>query len=112
MAPENRDGAAVGGGVGELPEVGAGGCEAPPGATGTGGAGPAGVASPSAAGRARSIRFSNDMCSVLPSAACEEAALRGLIGLGGLGSVAGEGAGEGDDVARERRLGMTNDERH
>src|SRR5688500_16118737 len=108
MAPAKRDGAAGGGAVGGAPGVCAGGCGVPP--VGGTAAGTAGVCdSPSAAGRARSIRFSNDMCCVLPisSAACEESALGGLIGLSGGGSsLAGECSGELGDVPGEGRFRM------
>src|SRR5688500_11577998 len=114
-APVNRDGAACGG-AGRSgsagPPVDDGGVGASPPWGGTG-AGTAGTASPSAAGRARSIRFSSDIGSVLPLTACEESALCGLIGpLGGLRALTGEGTSQLDDVARERRLWMRDDERH
>src|SRR6187455_2373408 len=98
MAPAKREVAdAGGGGVGVPPGVVVGGCDPP--SAGAGAAGTAGVASPSAAGRARSMRFSSDMCEVLPSAACEESALGGLIGLVGGRALTGKGAGQGDEVA-------------
>src|SRR5687768_8331150 len=92
MAPEKRDATALAADVGGVAGGGgaaAGGAASPPptgaavgAAESAGAVGTAGVACPSAAGLARSIRFNSDMCGVLPSAACEESALGGLIGLG------------------------------
>src|SRR5918997_1089095 len=105
MAPVKRvvtppaPGGATGGGGAPAAGGAAGGWGAP------GAAGTAGVASPSAAGRARSIRFNRDMGSILPSTACEESALGGLIGLIGW-SLADDRASESGKIARERRLGV------
>ena len=106
MAPVKREGICAGGRRRRLPAGGGLGGEALPHEPAGPAAGTAGVAVPSAAGRARSMRFNSDMCRVLPISGVRRVRAWRPYRLGWRRALASEGAGERDDVARQRRLRM------